>query len=165
MPEKTLLKQCWLNCEHFTIVDDLLFDECLVILRYLRLDALNRLHKGHFGITKCRALARSSVWWPYISSDVEEMIHKCSTCVIHCPEWMEPLLPLSFPDRPWAHLEMDLLELNSRTYLAIIDYHSKWVEVKLLTKQTSTETIHQIKSVFTAHRIPDIVVTGNRTQF
>ena len=29
---------------------------------------------------------------------------------------------------------MDLLELNGRTYLAIIDYYSRWVEVKLLTK-------------------------------
>lgn len=78
---------------------------------------------------------------------------------------MEPLLPLSFPDRPWAHLEMDLLELNSRTYLAIIDYYSKWVEVKLLTKQTSTETIHQIKSVFAAHGIQDIIVNDSHSQF
>ena len=58
---------------------------------------------------------------------------------------------------------MDLLELNGRTYLAIIDYYSRWVEVKLLTTQTSTETICQIKSVFAAQGIPDIVVTDNGT--
>ena len=165
MPENSLLKQYWLNREHLTIVDDLLlFDDCLVIPRCLRLDTLNRLHEGHLGITKCRALARSSVWWPYISSDVEEMVHKCSTCAIHHPEQKEPLLPSSFPDRPWARLGMDLLEFNGRTYLAIVDYYSRWVEMKLLAKQTSTETIHQIKSVFAAHGIPD-VVTDNGTQF
>ena len=60
---------------------------------------------------------------------------------------------------------MDLLEFNGRTYLAIVDYYSRWVETKLLAKQTSTETIHQIKSVFAAHRIPDVVVTDNGTQF
>ena len=46
---------------------------------------------------------------------------------------------------------MDLLEFSGRTYLAIVEYYSRWIETKLLTKQTSTETIHQIKSVFAAH--------------
>lgn len=87
MPENSLLKQYWLNREHLNIVDDLLlFDDRLVIPRCLRLDTLNRHHEGHLGISKCRALARSSVWWPYISSDVGEMVHKCSTCAIHHPE-------------------------------------------------------------------------------
>ena len=60
---------------------------------------------------------------------------------------------------------MDLLEFSGRTYLAIVDYYSRWVETKLFAKQTSTETIHQTKSVFAAHRIPDVVVTDNGTQF
>ena len=101
MPENSLLKQYWLNREQLTIVDDLLLlDDHLVIPRCLKLDTLNRLHEGHLGITKCRALARSSVWWPNISSDVEEMVNKCSTCAIHHPERKETLLPSSFPDCP-----------------------------------------------------------------
>ena len=43
---------------------------------------------------------------------------------------------------------MDPLEFNGRTYLAISDYYSRWVEMKLLAKQTSIETICQIKSEF-----------------
>ena len=43
---------------------------------------------------------------------------------------------------------MDLLEFNGRTHLAISDYCSRWVDVKLLAKQTSIETICQIKSEF-----------------
>ena len=43
---------------------------------------------------------------------------------------------------------MDLLGLNGWTYLAIINYYSRWVEMKLLAKQTSIETICQIKSEF-----------------
>lgn len=46
---------------------------------------------------------------------------------------------------------MDLLGLNGWTYLAIINYYSRWVEMKLLAKQTSTETICQIKSEFTVN--------------
>ena len=89
--------------------------------------------------------------WLYISSDVEEMVNKGSTCAIYHPERKEPLLPSSFLDHPWACLGMDLLEFSGRTYLAIVEYYSRWIETKLLTKQTSTETIHQIKSVFAAH--------------
>ena len=75
------------------------------------------------------------------------MVNKCSTYAIHHPERKEPLLHSSFPDHPWAYLRMDLLEFNGRTHLAISDYCSRWVDVKLLAKQTSTETIHQVKSV------------------
>ena len=112
MPENPLLKQYWTNRDHFTIVDDLLlFDDRLVIPRSMRLNILNRIHEGHLGITKCCAFARSTVWWPYITSDIEDMIKRCHTCAIHQPEHKEPLLPLPLPDRPWARLGMDLLEL------------------------------------------------------
>ena len=63
MPQNPLLKQYWTNQQHLTIIDDLLlFDSGLVIPRSLKLDIMNRLHEGHLGITKCHALASSSVW-------------------------------------------------------------------------------------------------------
>ena len=110
MPENPPLKQYWTN--HFTIVDDLLlFDDRLVIPRSMRLNILNRIHEGHLGITKCCAFARSTVWWPYITSDIEDMIKRCHTCAFYQPDHKEPLLPSSLSDRPWSRLGMDLLEL------------------------------------------------------
>ena len=166
MPENPLLKQYWTNRDHFTIVDDLLlFDDRLVIPRSMRLNILNRIHEGHLGITKCCAFARSTVWWPYITSDIEDMIKRCHTCAIHQPEHKEPLLPLPLPDRPWARLGMDLLELFGKNYLLIVDYYSRWMEVKLLSKLTSFAVIQQIKSVFAAQGIPDVVISDNGPQF
>ncbi|KAK7106117.1 hypothetical protein V1264_017410 [Littorina saxatilis] len=166
MPENPLFKQYWLNREHLTIIDDLLlFDDRLVIPRCLRLDILGRLHEGHLGITKCQALARTSVWWPYIASEVEEMVNKCTTCAIHRPEKKEPLLPSSFPERPWERVGMDFLTLHGKVYLSIVDYYSRWVETKLLKSESSAETINQIKSVFAVHGIPDVVVSDNGPQF
>ena len=76
-PQNLLLEQYWTNRQHLTIIDDvLLFDSRLVIPRSLKLDIMNRLHEGHLGITNCRALASSSVWWPNISSDIEDMAKK-----------------------------------------------------------------------------------------
>lgn len=77
----------------------------------------------------------------------------------------EPLLPSSLPDRPWERLATDLFELNGKTYLAIVDYYSRWLEVKLLNKTTSSEIINNVKSVFAAHGIPDIMMSDNGPQF
>jgi hypothetical protein len=166
MPESPLLKQYWVNRDHFTVVEDLLlFDDRLVIPRDLRLNILDLLHEGHMGITKTRALATTCVWWPNISSHIEETVNKCNTCAVHRPERKEPLLPSSFPERPWSRLGMDLFDLKGKTFLVVVDYYSRWVELRPLKKLTSSHTINHIKSMFGIHGIPDIVVTDNGPQF
>ena len=67
-PYQPLLGQYWESKSHLAIVDDiLLYDERIVISRPMRLDILDCIHQGHQGITKCRARARTSVWWPGLS--------------------------------------------------------------------------------------------------
>ena len=39
----------------------------LAIPTSMRPDILDKLHKGHLGITKCRKRAKRSVWWPGLS--------------------------------------------------------------------------------------------------
>ena len=166
IPENQNLKQYWVNKEHLTIVDNmLLFDDRIVIPHELRQNVLNLLHEGHQGITKTKALASFSVWWPYISSQIEDMVRKCNTCAIHRPERKEPLLPSSFPDRPWSKVGMDLFELKGKTYITIVDYYSRWIELRLLERQTCAHTISKIKSIFSVHGIPDVVISDNGPQF
>ena len=166
MPENPLLKQYWSNRHHFTIVDDiLLFDDRIVIPRVLRLDILSRLHEGHLGITKCRALAQTSVWWPNISSQIEEMVRKCGTCAKLRPIQREPLLPSSLPERPWSRLAMDLFDLKGRTYIVVVDYYSRWVELRLLEQLDSKCVINKLKSIFATHGIPETIVSDNGPQF
>ena len=156
------MKQYLENRHHLTVIDDLLlFDDRIVIPSALRLGILQLLHEGHQGITKTKALTSTCVWWSYISSQIETMVNKCATCAIHRPECREPLLPSNFPDRPWSRLAMDLFELEGKTYLIIVDYFSRWIELRLLEKLNSKTTITQIKSVFTTHCIPDMIISDN----
>ena len=166
MPANTLLKQYWTNQQHFSIVNDLLlFNDRIVIPRDLRMDTLNRLHESHLGITKCRALAQSSVWWPNISSAIEEMIKKCGVCSKLRPDVREPLLPSSFPSRPWSRVAADLFYLKGKTYLAVTDYYSRWPEIRILEDQSSATLINKLKSIIATHGIPDVVVSDNGPQF
>jgi transposase InsO family protein len=166
MPHTPLIRPYWEHQSHLSLIDDLLlYDDRIVVPRSLRLELLECVHQGHMGITKCRARARSSIWWPGLSKSVEEMVSSCHTCAKARPEHKEPLMPSSFPSRPWERVAMDLFELKGTMYIIIVDYYSRWAEFRKLDGQTSTQTIEVLKEVYSVHGIPDIVVSDNGPQF
>ncbi|XP_015755105.1 PREDICTED: uncharacterized protein K02A2.6-like [Acropora digitifera] len=115
----------------------------------------------NLGISKCRARARMSVWWPGLSVAIEDMVKACFTCAKELPEPKEPLVPSSFRSCPWERISMDFFEYGGRTYLITVDYYSRWVEIKLLTTQTAKSLITAAKELFSTHGIPDIVISDN----
>ena len=69
----------------FTVRDDLIVQEGLLLYRTrlvipveLRRDILSKIHDGHQGIVKCRALAKCSVWWPGLSQQIQSMVENCN---------------------------------------------------------------------------------------
>ena len=137
----------------------------VVIPASLRVSMLDKIHSGHQGIHKCRERARHSVWWPGISRQVEEMVKSCPECIKHNPQRPQPLLPSHLPDLPWQKVGTDLFELNKNTYLLIVDYFSRWIEVAKLNKLTSEEVINCTRSIFARHGIPEVVVSDNGPQY
>lgn len=156
----------WRNKHSLTIADNLLmFNDRLVIQRSLRLEVLSQLHHGHLGVTKCKARAADSVWWPLINDMIEEMVAKSQTCAKNRQERKEPLLPASLPNRPWERVASDLFEYNKKQYVLVVDYLSRWIEVRHLPKTTSEEVIKALKSIFAQHGIPDIMMSDNGPQY
>ena len=109
MPHQPLLHPYWESRAHLTLAGDLLlFDDRLVISRSIRLEILDHIHTGHLGITKCQARPRTSVWWPGLSSQIENMVVNCDTCARDPPEPKQLLLSASLPSRPWERLAANL---------------------------------------------------------
>ena len=104
----------------------LLFQSRLVIPAELQEEMLQRLHQDHQGVVKCRALARSCVWWPGLSKKIEEVVGACATCEKERKLPPEPLQPTKTPDYPWQKVVMDMFELNGQSYLIVVDSH--WIE-------------------------------------
>ena len=160
------LRQYWFVRQGLTVQQGLLlFQSRLVIPAELQEEILQRLHQGHQGVVKCRALARSCVWWPGLSKKIEEVVGTCATCEKERKLPPEPLQPTKTPDYPWQKIAMDLFELNGHTYLIVVDYYSRWIETVHLKQTTSVTVIEHCKSIFARFGIPEIVLSDNGPQF
>lgn len=126
---------------------------------------LGKLHQGHQGIVKCRELAKSSVWWNGLSTQLENLIKSCQKCIEGSQNVREPLIPSKFPDRPWQKVATDLFELDGQKYLLVVDYYSRFIEIAKLFGTTSAAVINHLKSIFGRHGIPEIVFSDNGPQY
>ncbi|GBM73349.1 Uncharacterized protein K02A2.6 [Araneus ventricosus] len=127
----------------------------IIIPKSHQAEVLNQIHEGHLGITKCRARARCSVYWPGISKEIEEKIKGCTACIQESSNRHQPLIPTSFPERPWEVLGLDLFEYKNSWRLLISDYYSRYPEIVRFDRLTYTEVINHSKSIFSRHGIPD----------
>ena len=123
-------------------------DERIVIPRAKRIYILDCIHQGPQGITKCRARARTSVWWSGLSTLIEQMVSKCVTCAKYRPVPTEPLMDSSFPSRSWERLNCDGLVRNAWQTLSHRNRH-----------------VYVLNDVFASHGIPDIIISDNGPQF
>ena len=157
----------WRERGELTVVQNLILKGTRILIpSRLRLDVLDKIHQGHLGITKCRERAKQSVWWPGLSSQVQDMVQRCRTCAMYLMNRPEPLLPTSFPERPWQTLAADFFKCENVDYLLVVDYFSRYVEVCAMQKsKTATEVCRAMKSIFSQYGIPEKVKSDNGPPF
>ena len=62
---------------------------------------LQLLHLGHFRMQRMKQLARTSVYWPRIDRDIEEMCRHCTPCDEHQNKPAKPAIhPWMLPEKP-----------------------------------------------------------------
>lgn len=169
-PEKNALapdvRPYWTEKDNITLAGELLLrGQRLVIPQSLRQEILDQLHSGHQGIVKCRARARQSVWWPGLSVQINQLVENCNTCSQHRAEYREPLLTTPVPKRPWQRVGTDLFFWEKESYLLIVDYFSRYIEVARLNVPSAATVIAAIKETFSRHGIPETVVSDNGPQY
>ena len=137
----------------------------IVIPLELQSEILDKLHDGHLGITKCRARARQSVWWPGLTTHLAGKVKNYIECCKNQSQSAEPMLSSSLPELPWQKVGTDLFEWKKNHYLLIVDYFSRFIEISKLNRLTSDEIIIHTKSIFARHGIPEVVYSDSGPQF
>ncbi|XP_060076519.1 uncharacterized protein K02A2.6-like [Ylistrum balloti] len=157
----------WSCRDEISSVDGLLFkNHKLVVPKPMRKEMLKTIHNSHMGIVKCKSRAREVMYWPGMSTEVEETVAKCSTCAQHLARNpKEPLTETEIPDRPWSVVSADIFEFKGHNYMVTVDNFSKWPEVAKLDNLSSNNTIHYLKSQFSRNGIVDKLITDNGPQF
>ena len=73
---------------------------------------------------------------------IERMVAKCSICLKHQrAKQKEPLLHYEVPQRPWQKLDTDIFQLNSNSYLVVVDYYSKYPSELCLLKGNTAGSV------------------------
>ncbi|CAF4891520.1 unnamed protein product [Pieris macdunnoughi] len=150
------------------IINSIVFKNNSVIIPVaMRNDILKQIHEGHQGIHSCQRLARNLVYWPNMYSDIEKYVNNCHSCLTNRrSNSKEPLLPHEVKPIPWNKVGVDLFDLNLHKYVIVVYYFSQYVElVKLVGGSTSKIVISHLKSIFSRHGIPNILISDNGPPF
>ena len=152
---------------NYSACDDLLFyNDRIVMPEVMRAETIQSLHSGHLGLNKCRERAKSTVWWPGISKDLEQAVRSCAFCNKHrSAQRKEPLMATPMPERPWERVGADLCDHDGKQYLVVVDYFSRYLEIVHLDSTTSNVVIGKLKNMFARWGIPNEFVSDNGPQF
>ncbi|GFO13467.1 Pol polyprotein [Plakobranchus ocellatus] len=60
---------------------------------------------------------------------------------------------------------MDFFDFHGKTYLLVLDYHSRWPEIRRLDNLTSSSIISSLKSTLATHGILYLMISDNGPQF
>lgn len=151
----------------------LLREERVVVPAILQRQIMNIAHEGHLGITLTKRRIRQDYWWPSMDSHIESIVRECISCATSDKSqktYNAPLTPVPLPDGAWEKLAFDIMgpyehrPQHQRFVLVLVDYYSKWPEVKFVSSITTDVVIRFLTEVFVREGYPRELVTDNGTQ-
>lgn len=140
----------------------------IVIPTKLRKQVLAAAHEGHPGIVNMKTRLRTKVWWPKIDKDAENTVKNCRGCtLVSAPNPPMPMKRRELPSKAWVDTAVDFLgPLPSGDYLlVIIDYYSRYKEIKIMRSISTTDTIKVLKEIFSRTGNPASITADNGRQF
>ena len=139
----------------------------VIIPSTLRNHILKLLHLGHFGMQRMKQLARSTVYWPRIDFDIEDLCRKCTSCGQFQNKPDKPSIhPWMMPEKPWSRLHLDhAINFLGRNWLVLVDAYSKYPCIYPTTSTSSKSTTAILEQEFAHFGYPHTLVTDNATTF
>lgn len=132
------IREFWTYRDELTLHNGVLFkNQRLLIPKALRTEVKSRIHSSHLGIEAYVRKARDLVFLPPMNATIKETVTSCSIYAeFQAKQQKQAMHPHVIPDRPWSRLSSDLLTLNNKEYIVLVDSYS--VKVSQLKVTTST---------------------------
>ncbi|XP_030750159.1 uncharacterized protein K02A2.6-like [Sitophilus oryzae] len=140
----------------------------IVIPVQLRKAVLEAAHEGHPGIAAMKARLRTKVWWPNIDTEAEKIVKNCKGCtLVSAPNPPNPIKRREFPAGPWIDVATDFMGPLPNGYhlFVIVDYYSRYKEIKIMKTITAADTIRVLREVFSRLGNPVSITADNGKQF
>ena len=128
------VKQYYNYASELSVIDGLVCKgNRLVVPKSLRKEMLNLIHFNHLGKEKCKNRAREILFWPLMNKEIDDIVDNCAICNKYRKgNVKETLINREVPDGPWETLGVGIFYYQGSSFLLIIDYFSKYVEVAKL---------------------------------
>ena len=114
----------------------------MVIPKKYQSSVLELLHEGHPEMTHMKSHVQLHVWWPSISSDIEQTVQIYTNCALTAKD----------PARVPLRLHMDYAgPFRGKLWLIVMDACSKWPKIHAMSTTTAQAIIHQLHKIFFTH--------------
>ena len=108
-------KECvpfWNFRDELCVSDNIIFKgEKVVIPRKIQSQMLRYIYSSHLSIEKCKQRARDVLFWPGMTSQIEDVreVLNCQVCSTYQrSNTKEFMLPHEIPEHPWSQVGADL---------------------------------------------------------
>ena len=161
------IRDYWSVRDELAVLDGIIYKGSrIVVPPSMRSDMISQVHGSHLGVVKCKQRAREALFWPGMSSQIEDAVSDCVMCnTYQNKQGRETMKATKTPDLPWVQVASDIFDWKGEHYVLTVDYYSKFIEVDKLTDMSSQCTIETIKSQISRHGIPEVLRSDNGPQY
>lgn len=110
------------------VIDNIVFkSNCIIIIpQSMRDYILQIIHSGHQGVNASIPLAKTTVYWPNMHTDIEKYVSQCNVCLsFRRNNSKEPIIQHEYENIPWYKIGVDIFEFERTKYLLVVDYYYK----------------------------------------
>ena len=138
-----------------------------IIPRSLRRQVLESLHSAHQCPVRMTDRAKQSVYWPGISTDIDNIRSSCSYCSRNAPSLPSmPPLPLASPEFPMQMIVADYFDAKGKSWLVLADRFTGWLSLFYFPKEaSSSDLVKRLKDYFSVFGIAEHLSSDSGPQF
>ena len=116
-----------------------------------------------------KSTARTYMWWPYLSKQIEEAVKKCTPCTVNRRNAIRAPIMEAESSGVWNKIAVDICGpsdvLDGNTLFTVMDYKSHFPFAFVINRADSRAVIQCLVQLFSIFGLPKSIVSDNGRQF